>query len=122
LVTLVNDPWAKYIGPGTSATKPVPPPTVAGLVPLADPFGGGAVTHATSIHSLLGYEAWKHPCFGRGVRIMDLRQRSKLPDCPAGGCMVTCARLGVALAISIKLAAMNEKYQCLSIDSPLRSV
>jgi hypothetical protein len=32
--------------------------------------------------------------------------------------MVTCARQGLALAISIKLAAMNEKSQRLSIDSP----
>jgi hypothetical protein len=50
---------------------------------------------------------------------MDRRQLSCLPDCPAGGCVVTCARQGPALAISIKLAAKNEKYRRLSIDSPL---
>jgi hypothetical protein len=53
---------------------------------------------------------------------MYCRQLSWLPDCPAGGCVVTCARQGLAPAISIKLAAKNEKCQRLSIDSPLQPV
>jgi hypothetical protein len=117
-VTLLNDPIAVDISPDDdSATKSVPLPTVAGLGRVAGPYeSGGAVVHGTSSHSVLGYKAWKHPCFGMGVRTMDRCQISWLPDCPAGGCVVTCAPQGLALAISIKLAAMNEKYERLSID------
>src|ERR1017187_10768932 len=72
-VTLMNEPSAVEIRPDTWAAKSLlpPPPTVFGLDPPARVRGSGyegGVVHGTSCHSVLGYEALKHPFLGRGDR------------------------------------------------------
>jgi len=67
----------------------------------------GAATHVTSVHSMLGYEAWKHPCLGRGVRDMDSCQLARSAASLGEGCGVACARQLLELAVSIKLAVME---------------
>jgi hypothetical protein len=91
-VTLSNDPAAVDIKPDTWAAKSLPSPTVLGRLPLANGYGyGGAVVHRTSCHSVLGYEALKHPAIGKRARDMDARQASRLPDCAGAGCVEACA-------------------------------
>jgi hypothetical protein len=133
LVTLLNDPSDQVYKPDVSADQSFtpPPPTIAGVPPplLPPPLPltcgrggrGGAVEQGTSCHSLFGYDAVKHPFFGKGVRTMALRQVSRTSDF-AGGCEVCCARLGLAPAIHSKLVAMNERYPRLNIDSPLPGI
>ena len=66
-LTLMNDPVTLDIGPPvTEKSWPSPSPTWNGI--------DGAFTQGTSCHSLLGYEALKHPFFGKGTCAMDFRQ------------------------------------------------
>jgi hypothetical protein len=52
--------------------------------------------HGTSSHVVLGYSALKHPCFGRGVFTMVLRQASRTWAFTTGwGCVIVSIGRGL---------------------------
>ena len=85
----MNEPSAVTIKLGTWAVKSsLPPPTASELfapTPVRPRGYDGGVVHGTSCQSVLGYDALKHPFFGRGVRDMDARHAFQSPDRPADG-------------------------------------
>lgn len=83
-LTLGKDPTAERIPPSVRATKSVPPPTIFGPGPLAGSSGRcGPTAHGTSRHTVLGYDALKHPFLGKRARNMEDRQASLVPDTAA---------------------------------------
>jgi hypothetical protein len=73
----------KTLGNGGGNSPAYPP--VFGFVPFPPRSGGFGYgdgrKHGTSCHSLLGYEASKHPFFGAGTRTIALRQASRSAAC-----------------------------------------
>jgi len=77
--------------------------------------------HGTCCHSVLGYEALKHPLFGKEVRDMDLRQASRFAACAAGGCVLPCeweaftGGCGLMSAASIIVPVLTKKIRHVQI-------
>jgi hypothetical protein len=104
VVALLNDPVALDIfGPDALADQslPSPPPTLNGI--------NGAFAQGTSCHSVFGYEALKHPFFGKRTRAMDFRQACHFAACAAGGCVVASEEAATG-------AGSFESGACLAID------
>src|SRR5579864_7623654 len=109
-----KEPSAHCIRPDDLASKSCgpPPPTALDLNPetcllAIDPFAQGV--HVSSVHSMLGYEAWKHPRLDMGANTIDFRQSSKLMACSAPDFVISCACPGPAIEMNIKTSRTKQK-------------
>src|SRR5579862_1073335 len=122
-VTVSKEPIAVEMNPvGAWAEMSLLLPTTRGRAPL---FGGigrcGAALHATSRHSLPGYEAWKHPFFGSGTCANDTRQSSRSRNSSGDRFSFegACAQIGTQ-AIHANPTHSNHSRTVLFMDPPLR--